>query len=40
MKNFELTEETFLIYAAKNYNNPACASLKEFHGDIKRFKYI
>lgn len=40
MKNIELTNETFLLYAAKNYNNPACTSLKEFHGDLKRFKYI
>lgn len=40
MKNIELNDETFLLYAARNYNNPACASLKEFQGDLKRFKYI
>lgn len=36
----ELTEETFLLYAAQNYNNPSCRSLKEFESDLKRFKYI
>lgn len=36
----ELTQDTFLLYAAQNYNNPSCASLREFDGDLKRFKYI
>jgi hypothetical protein len=36
----ELTQDTFLLYAAQHYNNPSCASLKEFDGDLKRFKYI
>lgn len=40
MQKVELSEETFLLYAAQNYNNPACSSLKEFHSDLKRFKYI
>ena len=35
-----LTENTFLLYAAKHYNNPSCVSLKEFESDLKRFKYI
>ena len=33
-------QETFLLYAAQNYNNPSCRSLKEFESDLKRFKYI
>jgi len=40
MNKFELSNENFLLYAAKNYNNSSCISLKEFHGDLKRFKYI
>jgi hypothetical protein len=41
MKVFdELTEENFLIYAAKNYNNPQCLDVEEFYDDLSRFKYI
>lgn len=36
----ELTQDTFLLYAAQNYNNTTCISLREFQGDLKRFKYI
>lgn len=36
----ELTQDTFLLYAAQHYNNPSCISLREFDGDLKRFKYI
>lgn len=36
----ELTQDTFLLYAAQHYNNPSCISIKEFDGDLKRFKYI
>jgi hypothetical protein len=40
MKNFELTEENLLIYAAKNYHNPKYIDAEEFYEDLKRFKYI
>ncbi len=40
MKNFELTEENLLLYAAKNYYNPKYIDADEFHEDLKRFKYI
>jgi hypothetical protein len=41
MKLFEeLTNENFLLYAAKNYYNPVCIDAEEFFEDIKRFKYI
>lgn len=40
MKIIEPTPENFLLYAAQNYNNPSCISLKEFESDLKRFKYI
>jgi len=36
----ELTQDTFLLYAAQHYNNPSCVSLREFESDLKRFKYI
>jgi hypothetical protein len=38
--NFELTEETFIMYAIKHYDNPHCKGMDEFLDDIKRFKYI
>lgn len=41
MKLFdELTEETFLLFAARHYYNPKCIDADEFFEDIKRFKYI
>lgn len=33
----DITKDTVLLYAAHNYNNPHCASLNDFHEDIKRF---
>jgi hypothetical protein len=35
-----LTDENFLIYCAKHYDNPQCHSTEEFLEDIKRIKYI
>ena len=37
---FELTEENFIMYAVKNYDNPSCKGMEEFYDDLKRFKYI
>ena len=37
---FELTEDNFLIYAIKNYDNPSCKGIDEFNDDLKRFKYL
>ena len=36
----KLTESTFLLFAAKHYDNPQCEGESEFHDDMKRFKYI
>ena len=36
----KLTDENFLIYCAKHYNNPQCHSTEEFLEDLKRIKYI
>ena len=39
--NFDnLNDSNFLIYAAKNYDNPQCFDTKEFYDDLKRFKYL
>lgn len=35
-----ITEENFIIYAAKNYYNPKSIDAEEFYNDIHRFKYI
>lgn len=41
MKLFdELTEDTFLLFAARHYYNPKCIDADEFFEDIKRFKYV
>lgn len=40
MHNEQLDETNFLLYAAKNYDNPSCFSTLEFYEDLNRFKYI
>jgi hypothetical protein len=36
----KLGESTFLLYAAKYYDNPHCHDITEFEEDIKRFQYL
>ena len=36
----ELTNENFLLYAIKHYDNPSCSGIKEFDDDLKRLRYI
>lgn len=36
----ELNEENFILFAAKNYDNPQCLDADEFYDDIARFKYL
>lgn len=38
--NDNLTDDNFLLYAAKYYDNPQCYDTLEFYEDLKRFKYI
>ena len=40
MMNTELTNENFLLYAIKHYDNPSCSGIKEFDDDLKRLRYI
>jgi hypothetical protein len=34
----QLTESTFLLYAAKNYENSHCHDVEEFEADLKRIQ--
>jgi hypothetical protein len=38
--NEPLTDENFLLYCAKYYDNPQCHSTEEFLEDLKHLKYI
>ena len=40
MNNIPLTDETLLLYAAANYDNPHCFDTEEFMEDLNRFKYL
>ena len=35
-----MTEENFMLFAAKYYENPHCTDLLEFHDDLKRIRYL
>ena len=36
----QLTDKTFDLFAANNYNNPRCVDIQEFYDDLGRFKCI
>ena len=36
----ELTEENFLLFAIKNYENPQAVTKEDFDKDLNQFKYI
>ena len=36
----KVDETNFMLYAAKNYDNPQCFDTLEFYDDMKRFKYL
>lgn len=36
----ELTEENFVLFASRNYDNPQCTNTDEFYDDLNRFKYL
>ena len=36
----KITSANVTMFAIKHYDNPQCESEKEFHDDMKRFKYI
>jgi hypothetical protein len=35
-----LTEDNFILYAAKCYDNPNCHNINEFYDDLNKFKYL
>lgn len=37
---YELTDDNFVLYAMKHYDNPGCRGLDEFDDDLKRFRYL
>jgi hypothetical protein len=36
----DLTDDNFILYAMKYYDNPQCVSEQDFHNDLKILKYI
>lgn len=40
VKQLELTEKNFTLFAAKNYINPRVLDPEEFEEDLIRFKYL
>ena len=38
--HYDLTEDNFVLYAMKHYDNPHCKGLAEFQDDLKRFSYL
>lgn len=40
MNFIELNKDNFLLFAAKNYENPRSSTLEDFEEDLSRFKYI
>lgn len=38
--NYELTEDNFVLYAMKHYDNPHCKGVEEFNDDLKKFRYL
>ena len=36
----KITQDNFMMYAIRHYENPHCEGEKEFEDDLKRFKYI
>lgn len=37
---YELTDDNFVLFAMKNYDNPYCKGINEFKDDLKKFSYL
>lgn len=35
-----LTDDNFLLYCAKHYDNPQCTTTEEFESDLRRIYYV
>ncbi len=40
MRFDELTENNYIIFAIKNYDNPQSSTIEDFEEDMQRFKWI
>lgn len=40
MDFLKLNDANYILYAMKNYGNPECVSIEEFHEDLNRIKYL
>jgi hypothetical protein len=40
MKGDSLTEDNYIRYAMRNYDNPSCTGVKEFEEDLARIVYL
>lgn len=40
MFNDNIDDSSFIMFAARYYDNPQCHDIEEFYDDIKRFKYL
>ena len=39
--NFDiLTDDSYLLFAMKSYDNPQCVGIDEFYEDLNRIKYL
>jgi hypothetical protein len=36
----KLNDDNYIMYAMKNYDNPQCTNIEEFHEDMNRIKYL
>lgn len=36
----KLSEDNFVLYAMKHYDNPQCQTVQEFEEDLKKFLYL
>jgi hypothetical protein len=36
----KLDNKNFVLYCARHYGNPNCASMEEFYSDLRRIKYV
>ena len=40
MNFVKLSDENYIMYAMKHYDNPECSNIQEFHEDMDRIKYL
>lgn len=40
MNFVKLTDENYVMYAMKHYDNPECSNIEEFQEDMNRIKYL